>query len=106
MVSSVWKYSEMAFSSFLCMSCVPQMKRTDDMPYPLTDFTPTKTAKSQGAPILPDGVKVLSYSIIGAEHRGQISHLIGTKEGRSKEKGEPITGTAAYAKETEYLRNL
>lgn len=71
----------------------------------LTDFTPTASAKNGGAPILPDGSKVTIYSIIGAEHRGNLPHLIGTKSGRSKEKGEPIN-SPTFAREIEYLRNL
>lgn len=71
----------------------------------LTDFTPTKTAKSAGAVILPDGVSTISYSIVGSEHRNQVSHLIGTKAGRTKEKGEPLS-SVAYANEIDYLKKV
>lgn len=71
----------------------------------LTDFTPTKAAKSSGAPMLPNGLKVVSYSIIGAEHRGHVAHLIGTKAGRSKEKGEPLM-SPVFANEIDYLANI
>ncbi|MCQ2257809.1 MAG: ATP-binding protein [Bacteroidaceae bacterium] len=71
----------------------------------LTDFAPTATAKNGGAPILPDSNKVISYSIIGAEHRKQVSHLIGTKAGRSKETGIPTT-SPALANEIEYLQQI
>ena len=71
----------------------------------LTDFTPTATAKNWGAPILPDSNKVISYSIIGAEHRAQVIHLIGTKAGRSKEMGIP-TNSPTLANEIEYLQKI
>lgn len=71
----------------------------------LTDFTPTQTASSMGAPILPDGVDVLSYSIIGAEHRGKLPHLIVPKAKRSTEKGTPIS-SPAFPDEINYLKSL
>lgn len=71
----------------------------------LTDFTPTAAAKNAGAPVLPDGNTVISYSIIGAEHRVNLSHLIGTKAGRSKEKGIPTT-SPTLANEIEYLKKM
>ena len=71
----------------------------------LTDFRPTAAAKNAGAPILPDGVKVLSYSIIGAEHRGNLQGLIVPKAKRSNEKGTPVT-SPAFANEIDYLKKL
>lgn len=71
----------------------------------LTDFTPTSAAKNSGAPILPDSNKVISYAIIGAEHCKQVSHLIGTKAGRSKEQGIPTT-SPALSNEIEYLQKI
>lgn len=71
----------------------------------LTDFTPTAASKNGGAPILPDSNRVMSYAIIGAEHCKQVSHLIGTKAGRSKEIGIPTT-SPALVNEIEYLQKI
>ena len=71
----------------------------------LTDFSPTAAAKNSGAPILPDGGKVLSYSVIGAEHRGQLAHLICTKAKRSTDMGTPIS-SPALSNEIDYLKKI
>ena len=71
----------------------------------LTDFTPTAAAKNSGASVLPDGGKVLTYSVIGAEHRGHLAHLIGTKSKRTVEMGTPVS-SPALASEIEYLQKI
>lgn len=71
----------------------------------LTDFSPTKVAKNAGKAILPNGVKVMTYSVIEAQHRGRLQHLIKAKAERSKDKGEPLS-SPIFKDEIDYLKKL
>lgn len=65
----------------------------------ISDYETTRSAKNQGAPFLPSGWQIKSFSTIGAEHRKKVEHLVVTKANRTREAGTPLTSDNAQMKE-------
>lgn len=71
----------------------------------LTDFTQTASATNQGSSFAPNGNKLVSCKIVGAEHKSHISHLIGTKSKKSIDIGIPLS-SIGFSEEIDYIENL
>ena len=71
----------------------------------ISDYSPTASAANQGAPFLPDSSKIVSYAVIGAEHKKKIAHLIVPKARRTQDAGIPLDSVSCKA-EIEYLEKV
>lgn len=71
----------------------------------ISDFGTTASAANQGAPFLPDGSRIETYAVIGAEHKKNVAHLIVTKAKRSVEAGTPLS-SPTQKDEIEYLEKI
>jgi hypothetical protein len=71
----------------------------------ISDYGTTASAANQGAPFLPDTSRIVTYAVIGAEHKKNIAHLIVTKAKRSVEVGTPLN-SPVLKDEIEYLERL
>ena len=71
----------------------------------ISDFGTTASAANQGAPFLPDGSRIETYAVIGAEHKKNVAHLIATKAKRSVETGTPLS-SPTLKDEIDYLEKV
>ena len=71
----------------------------------ISDYGTTASAANQGAPFLPDTSRIVTYAVIGAEHKKSIAHLIVTKAKRSVEVGTPLN-SLTQKEEIEYLEKV
>ena len=71
----------------------------------ISDYGTTASAANQGAPFLPDTSRIVTYAVIGAEHKKNVAHLIVTKAKRSVEVGTPLN-SPVLKDEIEYLERL
>lgn len=71
----------------------------------ISDYGTTASAANQGAPFLPDTSRIVTYAVIGAEHKKNIAHLIVTKAKRSVEVGTPLS-SLTQKEEIEYLEKV
>ena len=71
----------------------------------ITDYGTTASAANQGSPFLPDTSRIVSYAVIGAEHKKNVAHLIVTKAKRSVEVGTPLS-SPTLKDEIDYLEKI
>ena len=71
----------------------------------ISDYGTTASAANQGAPFLPDTSRIVTYAIIGAEHKKNVAHLIVTKAKRSVEVGTPLS-SPSQKEEIDYLEKI
>ena len=70
----------------------------------ISDYPPTASAANQGSPFVPEsGSKIVTFGVIGAEHKRNVAHLIITKAKRSVEMGTPLT-SPTLKEEIDYLQ--
>lgn len=60
----------------------------------ISDYTPSKSPTNTGAPFIPDGGCILSYGVLGAEHRKYVRQLIVPKANRTTTPGTPINSVS------------
>lgn len=71
----------------------------------ISDYTPKKSADNQGSPFLPDTSKIVTYAVIGAEHKRKVEHLIVTRAERTRNVGIPLS-SPTLKDELEYLEKV
>lgn len=71
----------------------------------ISDFPPRANAGAQGGPFIPDNARVVTYAVLGAEHKRRIEHLIVPKAKRSVEVGTPLS-SPTLKDEIEYLEKI
>ena len=72
----------------------------------ISDYPPTASAANQGSPFVPEsGSKIVTFGVIGAEHKKNVAHLIITKAKRSVEMGTPLT-SPTLKEEINYLQKV
>lgn len=72
----------------------------------ISDYPPTASAANQGSPFVPEsGSKIVTFGVIGAEHKKYVAHLIITKAKRSVEMGTPLT-SPTLKEEIDYLQKV
>ena len=72
----------------------------------ISDYPPTASAANQGSPFVPEsGSKIVTFGVIGAEHKKNVAHLIITKAKRSVEMGTPLT-SPTLKEEIDYLQKV
>lgn len=71
----------------------------------VSDFNPTANGSNQGGPFVPDTCKMTAFAIVGAEHKKNVPHLIGTKQRRSTDPGTPLN-SPVHEVEIRYLKQL
>lgn len=71
----------------------------------VSDYPPRANAGAQGGPFVPDNARVETYTVLGAEHKRRIEHLIVPKAKRSVEVGTPLSSPTLKV-EIEYLEKV
>ena len=70
----------------------------------ISDYRVTAKADNDGSTFLPDSSKILSYAVLGAEHKKKVQHLIVPKRKRSTDPGTALSSLQVQ-NEIEYLKN-
>ncbi len=70
----------------------------------IADYRVTAKADNDGSTFLPKGSQILSYAVLGAEHKKKVQHLIEPKQGRSTTAGTALSSMQVQ-NEIEFLKN-
>ena len=71
----------------------------------VSDYPPRANAGAQGGPFVPENARVETYTVLGAEHKRRIEHLVVPKAKRSVEVGTPLSSPTLKV-EIEYLEKV
>ena len=71
----------------------------------ISDYPTTTSAANQGSPFLPSRCRIVTYAVIGAEHKNNVAHLIVPKAKRTTEAGTPLS-SPTLKDEIEYLEKV
>lgn len=71
----------------------------------ISDYPTTTSAANQGSPFLPSRCRIVTYAVIGAEHKNNVAHLIVPKAKRATEAGTPLS-SPTLKDEIEYLEKV
>ena len=71
----------------------------------ILDYPTNDSSNAKGGPFLPDDCSIKTYTVIGAEHRKMVAHLIVPKKKRSQEAGISLNSVTCKA-EIEYLEKV
>lgn len=71
----------------------------------ISDYTTTASASNQGSPFLPETSRIVTYAVIGAEHKKNVAHLIVPRARRAIDSGTPLS-SPTLKDEIEYLEKV
>ena len=71
----------------------------------ISDYGAKASAANQGSPFLPDTSRIETFAVIGAEHKGNVAHLIVTKAKRAVISGTPLSSPTLKS-EIDYLEKV